>query len=204
MIVSPAPWPPVRAPKTLHRSWRADPAPFKYIRLPTYAPNVPPPQPPKLLVAGQAPPLSFYCCFLCDSHSTESPLHTRTAACALAGRTRARFLPSQCVPHQSVCCTEHVIEHREPWFGGLGPQVCSSCCCVLVPLAAGSPAAKAVEGEILATAAAGSSSGCGQFVPPKWRDAPLWNAAHVIQVCVGAGFEGWMGGWVWGWVCGGV
>jgi hypothetical protein len=48
-------------------------------------------------------------------------------------------------------------------------------------LTAGTPAAKAAEAAILAAAAAGSKDGCGQFVPPTWPNAPLWNAQHVIQ-----------------------
>jgi hypothetical protein len=80
----------------MHRSWQADDKEFKYISKLTYAPNVAPPKPPKLLTAG-------------------------------------------------------------------------------------TPAAKAAETAILAAAAAGSRDGCGQFVPPTWPNAPLWNAQCVIQ-----------------------
>lgn len=34
---------------------------------------------------------------------------------------------------------------------------------------------------MVAAAAAGSHSGCGQFVPPQHKNAPLWDARRVIQ-----------------------
>lgn len=49
------------------------------------------------------------------------------------------------------------------------------------------PAAKAAEAELLAAAVAGSRSGCGPFVPPQYRNAPLWDARRVIQTQQEAG-----------------